>query len=177
MDDSTFIYVLMSTNAVFALVGGLWMAREMTLAKGWQIWKWLLVMWGIYLADGFAFSASMGTNIWSFALAVVWGYVFARWVRGLDRKTAKKVLVRLASYTCLPAVSFLSIFMLMVIRGWPVLTREGGYKFGVPHFIPWPFCTVAGFFAACVGSAVVVKMVVTTVIAYRRIAKQELLMN
>jgi len=71
----------------------------------------------------------------------------------------------LPSFTTLPAVSFLSVFVVMLVGGWPVFTPEGGYEFGVPEFIPWPFCTVAGFFAACVGSAVVVKTAVTTFIA------------
>jgi hypothetical protein len=160
------------TNAVFATVGGLWLARDMARLCGGQAWKWLLAFWGIYMAECFAFSASMASNVWSFAIAVVWGFVFARWMRGTDANTTQtfRVLLRLAFYTTLPAVSFLSVFVVMVIGGWPVFTPEGGYKFGIPPFIPWPLCTVTGFFAAVVGSAVVGKVLLTVAIARRRMA-------
>jgi hypothetical protein len=174
MSDAGVINVLLDVNLVFAVGGGLWLAGDMTRVRGGRTWKWLIAFWGIYLAEGVAFSASMATNVLNFALAVVWGFVFSRWVRGLDQKTARKIIVRLTLYTCLPAVSFLSVFVLMIIGGWPVFTSQGGYKFGVPDFVPWPFCTVTGFFAACVGSAVVVKTAVTMVIALRRMARPKL---
>ena len=172
MNEVIINVVLVFVNLVFVTSAGVWLARHVVHVMGGQIWKRLLVLWGIYLAECFAFSASMGTNVLSFALAVPWGFLFRRWVRSLDEPQAKTLVVRLALYTCLPAVSFLAVFVTLMVSGWPVFTSEGGHRFGIPDVVPWPLCTVAGFFAAVVGSAVVVKTAVTAVIALRRAKEQ-----
>lgn len=122
----------------------------------------------MYLAECVAFSASMATNVLGFALAVPWGLVLRRKLAPLVPKERLRLAVRVALYTALPAISFASVLPLLVIGGWDPLSAEAGHEFGVPDFVPWPFCTVAGFFAAVIGSAVVVKTAVTTALATLR---------
>jgi len=110
----------------------------------------------------------MGTNVLGFALAAVWGVVFGRKLKALPRRALVRSAVWLSVYTALPAISFASVFVLLVVGGWPVLTTEGGRRFGVPEFVPWPFSTVAGFFTALIGSAVVGKTAITAAVASSR---------
>jgi uncharacterized membrane protein YiaA len=123
-----------------------------------SVGSWVLLVLGIYVAECVAFSASMATNILGYCLAFVWGILFAR------RLQAREVLL-LSLYTCLPAVSFLSLLALLAVGGWPLLSVEGGRRFGIPAFVPWPFCTLLGFFLAVSASAAVFKTAITTLTA------------
>ncbi len=164
--DEVVIPVLLATNAAFAAVFAPLLARHLAAVRpGGRFLPWLLALWGIYLAEGAAFSASMATNVLNFALAAVWGVVFARKLRHLPRRQRVASSLRVGLYTSLPAVSFASVLVVMAAGGWPILTAKGGHDFGVPEFVPWPFCTMLGFFAAVVGSAVVGKTLITTAIA------------
>jgi len=171
LENADIMVVVVSVNAVLAAGFGWPLARTMANLRGSATWRWVAGLLGVYLAECFAFSASMASNVLSFGLAVVWGFVFARWTTvrggttGIRRDDRRRVVERLAAYTCLPAVSFLAVFPFLMLSGWPVFTRRGGYDFGIPEFVPWPFCTIAGFFVAVVGSAVIVKMLVTMAIA------------
>jgi hypothetical protein len=129
---------------------------------------WLAALAGVYLAECAAFAASMGTNVWSFVLAVVWGLVMRRKLAARAPKERRRLAVRFSLYTSLPAISFTSVIPLLAAGGWNFFSAEAGYRFGVPGFVPWPLCTMAGFFAAVIGSAVVVKTVVTTAIVVTR---------
>ena len=158
--------VLIAVNAAFA--SGLGWALAKHLARKSNSSRtarsWFLKLLGVYLAECVAFSASMATNVLGFCLALVWGVVFGRRLTYQRRETARTaVLVSL--YTCLPAVSFLSVLLLLALNGWSILTPEAGRRFGVPGFVPWPLCTLLGFFLAVSLSAVVVKTTLTTITA------------
>lgn len=157
---------LVIVNAVFAVGGGVLLARRMARGRGRKaLVGWLLGLGGMYVVECAAFSASMATNVLGFALAVVWGLVLRRKLAPLPWRERVGSAAWVALYTCLPAVSFASVLPWLAVEGWALWSRQAGYEFGVPEIVPWPFCTVAGFFAAVIGSAVVVKTVVTTAIA------------
>jgi hypothetical protein len=154
------------TNAVLAVGFGVPLARRLAAGRGRRtLARWLAALGGMYLAECVAFAASMATNVLGFALAVPWGLVLRRKLAALAPKERLRLAVRVALYTTLPAISFASAFVLVVLGGWNPWSVEAGHKFGVPHFVPWPLCSVAGFFAAVIGSAVVVKTAVTTALA------------
>jgi hypothetical protein len=152
--------VLIITNVALALGFGWALAKrlagrpESRRSAG----SWLLAVLGVYVAESMAFSASMATNILGYCLAFVWGILFAR------RLLAREMLL-LSLYTCLPAVSFLSVLVLLVIGGWPLLSVEDGRRFGIPAFVPWPFCTLLGFVLTVSTSAAVFKTAITTITA------------
>ncbi|MCJ7544989.1 MAG: hypothetical protein MUP47_10610 [Phycisphaerae bacterium] len=157
------------TNASLVLGFGVPLARRLAAGKGRRgLAAWLAALGGIYLAECAAFSASMGTNVLGFALAAVWGLVFRRKLAALPSGQRLRTALGVSLSTCLPAISFASVLPLVVAGGWNLLAAEAGYKFGVPRFVPWPFCTIAGFFAAVIGSALVVKTVITTALASSR---------
>ena len=159
------------TNLVFAVGVGVPLARRLAGGRGRRsLAGWLAGLAGIYLAECVAFSASMATNVLSFGLAAVWGLVLRRRFAPLPRRERVRSVVWVAMYTCLPAVSFASVLPWMAVEGWALWSAEAGHSFGIPEFVPWPLCTIAGFFAAVIGSAVVVKTVVTTAIVGLRAA-------
>ncbi len=161
--DQAAAVTLVITNAVF-LVGFGWpLARHLSqrAAGTKRIIPWLIALLGIYFAECAAFSASMGTNVLSICLAVVWGLVFGHKLRTQRREKATKLSLCVSLYTCLPAVSFASILVLLALKGWPVLTVDGGRGFGIPGFVPWPMSTLLGFFLAVIASAVLFKTAIT----------------
>ncbi len=74
-------------------------------------------------------------------------------------------MLRLALYTCLPAVSFLSMLLPLGVGGWSLVSTEAGRRFGVPGFVGWPFSTLLGFFLVVSCSAVVLKTTLTLMTA------------
>jgi len=162
MDRTT--AVLLITNTIFLVGFGRPLARHLSRVfpnfKG--VRAWTVSLGGIYLAECVAFSASMATNILSFGLAMVWGLIFGKIFRALPLRQAVHLALRLSLYTCLPAISFLSILFLLPSAGWSLLDVEDGRRFGIPDFVPWPVCSVLGFFLAVSLSAVLFKTAVTT---------------
>jgi hypothetical protein len=163
------------TNAVLGVGFGVPLAQRLAAGRGRAgIARWLAALAGIYLAECVAFPAGMGTNVWSFVLAVVWGLVMRWKLAARPPEDRRRLAVWFSLYTSLPAVSFASMIPVLVAGGWKLFSVEAGHRFGVPGFVPWPFCTMAGFFAALIGSAVVVKTVVTTaIVVARRKARAE----
>lgn len=162
---------LVITNAVLAGGFGVPLARRLAARGGRRrVALWLAALGGIYLAECFAFAASMATNVLGFVLAVVWGLVLRRKLAALAPKERLRLAVRFSLYTCLPAISFASVLPLLAAGGWNLLTVEAGHRFGVPDFVPWPLATLAGFFAAVIVSAVVIKTAITTAVAVIRTA-------
>lgn len=155
--------MLLIVNGAFVTVFGWLLAKHLSrpASSAKRVVPWLLALLGIYLAECVAFSASMGTDVFSICLAIVWGFVFGQRFRAQPRGKAMRVSLWLALYTCLPAVSFASVLVLMVMHAWPVLTIEGGRRFGIPSFVPWPFCTCLGFFLTVIGTAVLLKIAIT----------------
>ena len=122
----------------------------------------MLALTAIYLAECVAFSASMGTNILSLLLAVVWGLALWCKVRAERPQNARWLVLGFSVYTCLPALSFLSLLGLLAWNGWSLLATEDGRRFGVPDSVPWPVCSLLGFFLTVSGSAVLLKTGITT---------------
>lgn len=171
-DDNVPHLILIVVNLVFLIGFGWPLAGKLSRSLGSAgTLKWMFALAGIYLAECVAFSASMATNVWSFALAFVWGAVFGRKFRNIGEQ--KPLLLKLSLFTCLPAISFVSILILAMIGGWPIFTVEGGISFGIPEFVPWPFSTMLGFFAAVIGSAIIVKTFITTKIAAKILRRAE----
>jgi hypothetical protein len=166
--ESFLIETLAAVNVVFAVGFGLLLARRMGRVCQGSVVLWLVALWGIYMAECVAFSASMGTNVLGFVLAVVWGLVFRRKFRALERREALRSALTVALYTCLPAISFGTVLVFVIVEGGDIWSVQAGYKFGIPPFVPWPANTLAGFFAALIGSALFVKMTITTALAVRR---------
>jgi len=155
---------MLIVNAIF-LVGFGWpLARYISrnLPNSRSAGAWLFALSGIYLAECVAFSASMATNILSVCLAIVWGFVLGSKVRVLPLRQATRLSLRLSLYTCLPAMSFLSVLFLLPLGGWSLLDAADGRRFGIPGFVPWPVCSLLGFFLTVSLSAVVLKTGVTT---------------
>jgi len=124
----------------------------------------------VYVLECVAFSASMGTDIWSVALAFVWGGILGSWLRrrGLAGARARKAAVLFASYSSLPAASFLVVPLMAAFAGWSVVTVDAGRRFGIPSFVPWPVNTILGFSIVVATVAVVLKLVITPAIVSRR---------
>ncbi len=155
---------LLIVNAVF-LAGLGWplaryLSRNLPGARGAR--AWLAALGGAYLAECVAFSAGMATNVLSVCLAALWGLLLASRVRAMPPRQATWLALRFSLYTCLPAVSFLSILPLLPLGGWSLWDPRDARQFGVPDFVPWPLCTLLGFFLAVSLSAVVLKTTVTT---------------
>ncbi len=158
---------LLVTNAIL-LVGFGWplakaLSHNLPGPRGAR--SWMVALTVIYLAECVAFSASMGTNILSLFLAVLWGFVLWREVRIPRPQNAGWLVLGFSVFTCLPALSFLSLLGLLAWDGWSLLTTEDGRRFGVPVFVPWPVCSLLGFFLTVSGSAVLLKTGITTGIA------------
>lgn len=155
---------LLIVNVIFFVGFGWPLARciSRNLPDSRSAGAWLFALGGIYLAECVAFSASMATNILSVCLAIVWGLVLASKVRALPLRQAIRLSLGLSLYTCLPAVSFLSVLFLLPLGGWSLLDAEDGRRFGIPGFVPWPVCSLLGFFLTVSLSAVVLKTSVTT---------------
>ena len=152
--------VLIITNIALALGFGWALAKRLAARPESRrsANSWLLAVLGVYVTECVAFSASMATNILGYCLAFVWGVLFARHLQ------AREMLL-LALYTCLPAVSFLSVLVLLFVGGWPLLSVDDGRRFGIPAFVPWPFCTLLGFVLTVSASATVSKTAITTITA------------
>jgi hypothetical protein len=116
-----------------------------------------------YVLECAAFSASMGTDVLSIVLAFLWGGILGSWLRRHRPVVpqARRAVVLFASYSGLPAASFLTVPVMAALGGWSVLTGEDGHRFGIPAFVPWPLNTIVGFCVAVASVAVVSKLVIT----------------
>jgi hypothetical protein len=152
--QSTIIVIILDIS--FALATGLLLATRLEAYgsphRRW--WIWLLILMGINCAESFAFSASMATNLLSYGMAILWCLIFARRLRPTEMRL-------LGLYSCLPAISFLTMLWPLHRAGWGLTSRQEGYRFGIPSIVPWPFCTVFGFVVAVSLSTVLIKMAIT----------------
>jgi hypothetical protein len=158
-------YVILVLNGVLALLfGWLLSGRFAGLNRGKGRPKWLLILLLVYFLESVAFAASMGTNFLSLALAFLWGSLLCWWQRRmrLESGIALRMAVRVALYTSLPAVSFLSVPVVAALSGRPILSVQDGLNFGVPVFLPWPIVTILGFCLTVALIAVIGKLAITT---------------
>lgn len=130
-------------------------------AKRWQIY---LVLLGVYLVESFAFSAGMATNFFSIILSIFWGLMIRSRVSKLSAIPPETIKATLffSIYTSLPALSFISLPLIMVFPGWSVFSATSGMKFGIPGFLPWPMNTIFGFCFIVGFSALFLKTGITT---------------
>lgn len=153
------INLLLGTICAYPLAKYLMQLKEETSNFG----KIYIVLLGVYFIECVAFSAGMATNIFTIGLSFLWGILFSNWVSRFDaaeRKLIKAVLI-FSLYTCLPAISSLSILLMMSLAGWSIFSSTAGLKFGIPAFVPWPANTIFGFFLIVALSALVFKTIIT----------------
>lgn len=172
-------YTILALNLVLGL-GLAWpLAKRLRNAAGghhrWSRYYILLIL--VYVIESFAFAASMGTNILSIILAVVWGSLLGRRFRNARShpRETRQISLRFAIYTSLPAASFLCVPIVMALGGWSVVSSDDGNRFGVPDFLPWPLNTILGFCVAVALVAVACKAIVTTGIVRLMTRRKELM--
>ena len=158
-------YVIVFVNLVLGFACALPLAKMLARVRGSRsVLRYFAILIGVYLTECVAFSCGMATNVFSVLLAFVWGAALGRWLRrsSAHAREALRTTLFFSLYSSLPALSFLSILVLLFFAGWPILTVEGGARFGIPHFVPWPVNTLLGFFLSVSCSAVLLKAVITT---------------
>lgn len=142
------------------------LARHLVRLKGrssktWQIYVGLV---GVYFIECVAFTAGMATNVFTIGLSFLWGTIFGFWISRVESSAGKllKAAFFFSLYTCLPAVSVLSLPLILSVSGWPVFTSEAGLRLGIPGYVPWPYNTIFGFFLIVGLSALVFKTIIST---------------
>ena len=122
----------------------------------------------MYLTESIGFMAGMATNIPGILLALVWGAIFGSWIRrsGGTLKSVLRSAVLVSLFSSLPAVSMLSVPVVMWFGGWTIFSSDSGVRFGVPDFIPWPMNTILGFCILIAIVGVFFKSLITTGIVY-----------
>jgi hypothetical protein len=157
-------------NVILGLAFGLPLARRLVLHKHipWSTASSYMALVTVYFIESVGFMAGMTTSIPGIVLAFVWGLLLGRWARRSETqiKAVLKSAVFLSVYTSLPAVSLLSVPVLMRFAGWPVFSAEAGARFGVPEFIPSPWNTIFGFCALVAMFAVSLKTIITSGVTY-----------
>jgi hypothetical protein len=134
----------------------------------WQGAGSYLMLLTVYFVESVGFMAGMATNGPGIVLALVWGLIFGYWIRGKATQPGDVVTSAafLALYSSLPAVSLLSVPIVMRLGGWSVLSVESGARFGVPTMVPWPANTILGFCVLVAVVAVILKGAITTGAVY-----------
>ncbi len=144
------VYTLMILNSVLGLGCG-WPIAKMLASLRPQPRgrvRLFLTLLAFYVLECAAFSASMGTGVFSIGLAFVWGVGLGEWLRrrrDIPRDRLLKTASGVALYSGLPAASFLAVPVVCALKGWHLLSSATGYQFGVPGFLPWPLGTILGF--------------------------------
>jgi hypothetical protein len=164
--ESGLIIVLVVVNVAAGLGFAIPIARGLSEInnKREKVFRYVLMLVGVYCAECVAFSAGMATQVFTVGLAFVWGVVFGLWLRGRapGREVIKQVFF-ISVYTSLPTVSFCVVVPAATgLYGWAILSGTDGMRFGVPEFLPWPLNTILGFCAALLTGTVVLKTVITT---------------
>ena len=117
---------------------------------------------GIYFLESVSVSMGMGIPVFSIGMAFIWGIVFGLKLREFSPvKKILKTTFYLSLYTCLPAVSFITVPAMALIGGRNILNAADGYSFGIPDFLFFPFNTILGFYTAVIIAAVIFKTVIT----------------
>lgn len=157
-------------NVILGLAFGLPLARRLVRHRHipWSTASSYVALVTVYFIESVGFMAGMTTSIPGILLAFVWGFLLGRWARRSETQmnTVLKSAVLLAVYTSLPAVSLLSVPLLMRFAGWSVFSAEAGARFGVPEFIPSPMNTIFGFCALVALVAVSFKTIITGGVTY-----------
>ena len=164
--ELVFILILVGTNLTAGLIGAVLISSQLCkiCEKPKGFFRYIAILLGIYFIECVAFSAGMATQVFSIAVAFVWGIIFGLWLRG--RSSPRKIIKTsffLAVYTSLPTISFAVLIVLAwLLGGVSILTVEEGSKFGIPAYIPWPLNTILGFCSALAIGTTLLKTVITT---------------
>jgi hypothetical protein len=159
-------YAILVLNFIFGTVGGWLLAVYFARLVG-EIngkYRLFLILLFVYLIECVAFSAGMATNIFTFGTAFVWGIVLGLWLRkySLSHRKIVKTLLFFSLFTSLPALSFISIPLIMSLGDMSITTVKEGIRFGIPEFVPYPFNTILGFCITVSTTALIFKMAITT---------------
>ena len=128
--------------------------------KGDGFIRYSMIFAGIYFAECVAFPFGMCTQVFTVSLSFVWGLVFGLWLRKYSQAgSIKRLAIFIAVYGSLPTASLCILLPLVrAIAGGDILSASEGFSFGIPDFLPWPFNTILGFFAALLAGTLVLKI-------------------
>jgi hypothetical protein len=161
--------VMIGLNVIFGLVVAWPLARRLErrgLGRG--VRGTYLRLVGVYLAECISIAGLMMIPVGTVALSFVWGVLLGRALRGAPGRGVARPALLFGAFTSLPALSLIAIPLMMMRRGWDVLSIDEGHRFGVPTFLnlPGPLNTIMGFFAAYGLGLLVVKTLITVVAAF-----------
>jgi hypothetical protein len=166
--------MMLALNVTLGISCGIPVARMLTRSGSvpYGTLKSLALLLLVYSIESIAFMASMGTSVLSMGLAVLWGILLGKKLRGsrIDKRQVSKMAAVFALYTSLPAASFLSVPVVAAVSGWSITSAEWGLRFGIPGFLPWPLNTILGFGVALSVVTVAFKVGATTALVKRSIA-------
>ena len=124
------------------------------------IWVWELM----------ALLGSMSVPVANVLLAIPWGWVFARWAWPGPPEGRNRRAWLLTVHSVIPSL-LLTLVPVVLWAGssgaWNVLDPVAAYEYRIPFafVLPFPFNTIFGFYWAAALITVVLKIVVTTIIA------------
>ena len=103
----------------------------------WDIVGSYLMLIFLYLIESIGFMAGMATNVPGILLAFAWGAILGSWIHrsGGTLKSAIRTAVFVSLFSSLPAVSLLSVPVVMWFSGWAIFSSDSGVRFGVPAFV------------------------------------------
>lgn len=164
-EEQIFIALLIAVNLAGGFGCAIPIARMLSRINGkpGRVFRYFAILVGMYFAECVAFAAGMCTQVFSVALAFLWGVVFGLWLRG--KASAARVLKAsffVSLYTSLPTSSFCVVLTAAFLVAGGLFSSKEGKAFGIPDFVPWPLDTVGGFCAALMIGTIVLKAVITT---------------
>ena len=168
--EAIFIAVLAVVNLAVGIGLAVVIARRLGEASGARCLRRRHVMWlvGIYFLECIAFAAGMATQVFTIALAIIWGLAFGFWFRARQASCgAVRTVVLLGVYTSMPSVSLgLLLLGAKLLDGADVTSRLEGAALGIPQFVPWPMNTILGFCLVLALGTLAVKLGVTGGLAW-----------
>lgn len=165
--ESTVFIVLAVINVIAGMGCPVPLAKRVgqVVEKSKSVFRYSVFLVGVYCIECLSMAVGMGIPVLSVGMAFVWGVVFGLWLRTRTSvRQALKTALSLSLYTCLPAVSFITIPVVLWIGGKNIFSVEEGILFGIPEFpfVLRPVSTILGFYAVLAIGAVVFKTVITT---------------
>ena len=159
------IGTLVATNTVAAVCLAVPIARrlaDITMCSD-RMRRYGVMLFGIYVLECAAFASGMATQVFTVALAFVWGALFGFWLRRrAPERQIIQAMVQLALYTSLPTLSFAVLVPVSwMVSGRSIVSLAAGSEFGIPELVPWPLNTVLGFTIALAAGTVLLKVFIT----------------
>jgi hypothetical protein len=175
--ENTLVISLIVVNLAAGFGFAVPMAKQLRAISGSPkgILVYFAILTGIYFIECVAFAFGMCTQIFTIALAVVWGVVFGLWLKGLaSKRSIIRQVLFISLYGCLPTVSFALILLIFwVVNGNGLLNVEQANQFGIPDFVPWPLDTMLGFCIALAAGTIILKTGLTTGVAALMVRKKD----